>query len=201
MNDHALEIAHSYVGLGATYNELKGDLNNMQAIECYNKALTIYEYHHAISKRYRASALNNLANAYRDLNNEHIPRAITYLNSALELFSELPNDLDCQREQAKIFYNQGVNYYLLGGLSNRHVALDFLNKAKSFFKSHDDIARYALTLSYLGNVYKDMGVEYIITAIDCLKDALCIQKKFYSENHPEVAVTLGRLEVAVSASE
>lgn len=153
MNEYALELAHSYADLGATYNELKGADNNTKAIELYGKALAIYTYHHDNGKRYVASTFNKLANAYRDLNDVNIPLASNYLDQALEILATLPHDTYCQRERAKIFYNQGVNYHRLGGKENIKRAIVLLHQAKELFERIGDAARATLTATYLEGLH------------------------------------------------
>lgn len=184
MQEHALKCAHSYVALGACYNELKGAENNRRAIAYYNCALAIYALDEEHTAYYRATTLNCLANAYRDLDGAHIPLAINYQDTALMLFTALPQTKTNQCEQGKMLYNQGVNYHRLGGIANHKIATRYLHQARLIFEQHQDSIRYALTLSYLGKVSIDMGYKTVATRY--LQEALPLLQKLYANDHSAV---------------
>ena len=198
---YALELAHSLVDLGATYNELKGKENNIHAIQCYNEGLRIYEHNKESGARYVASTLHKLGNAYRDLDEKNNNRAIEYLNRALQIFDTLPNDNYCRQEKAKVLYNQGVNYHHLDDNTTSKKAIDYLHRAKILFEHNGDSARLAVTLSYLGNVYRDFGSEYTTVAINYLDQALDIQKHLFGNEHTEIAITVYYLGMAYHDAE
>ena len=198
LDSNAVEIADSCGALGATYNELKGNENNTQAIKYYHQALTIYENNN-YAKLSVASTLNKLGNAYRDLDEKNIPLAIDYLNRAIKICDSVPNDYDCKGEKAKILYNQGVNYHRLSGQLNFAGAISYLHDAKILFEQLGDAMRLAITLSYLGNVYRCLGDNQSIElAIDSLQQALQIQKKLLGDEHAEIALTLYYLGMTYS---
>lgn len=193
---YAHEVADSLVYVAATYNELKGTENNIKAIECYKLGLAIYEHNQEQGKRYAASTLYQLGNAYRDLNENSLSIAIDYVDRAIQLFDTLPHDENVQREKAKALYNQGVNHHLLGDIANIRKAIAYLNSAQRLFELNNDAARCALTLCYLGNVYRETGNENISLAIDTLHQALRIQNTLFDSESPEIAATLYALGMA-----
>jgi tetratricopeptide (TPR) repeat protein len=190
---YALEIAHSLIDLGATYNESKGTENNTKAIQCYNEGLIIYEKNHA--DQFTASTLHKLGNAYRDLDENNVNLAIDYLNRALQIYEMFPENEFIQREKAKVFFNQGVNYHHCGTKAALEKAIDYLHEAKKLFELDNDNARYAMALSYLGDLYRCLGNENSKIAIECLDQALCRQKELFGDEHFEIAVTLFTLGI------
>ena len=191
---HDLAVAQSYVALGATFNELHGDEYNTRAIVCYKKALRMYRDAH--NNALEASTLNNLANAYRDLNDVHVPLAISYQDQALSLLEALPDTIDNQREKGKSLHNQGKNYHRLGGTENSNRAIDFLRKALSIFEWHNDTVRIALTLSYLGHVYTGLGYVYETQALEALHESLRLFRMVYDDGNPQIIEALERIEMA-----
>jgi tetratricopeptide (TPR) repeat protein len=192
----SVELAHSMVDLGATYNEMKGTENNKKAIEWYQHGLALYEIDALSNKRSIASTLHKLGNALRDLDENNRRHAIEHLDRALELFNQLPEDDYTLREKAKIFYNQGVNYHCLGSESNIKKAVEYLEKAHALFAHINDTARTAITLSYLGHVQTELGDGTIAQAIAHLQQALTAQETLFGNEHVEIAVTLHRLAMA-----
>ena len=70
-------------------------------------------------------------------------------------------------------------------------AVVYLNKAKELFELENDQSRLAITLSYLGGVYRCLGKENLNLSIELLNRALSIQKKLYGNaEHVEYSVTL-----------
>jgi hypothetical protein len=151
LSENALELAHSLVDLGATYNELKGAENNAKALGCYKQGLMIYERNH--EKGCVASTLHKMGNALRDLDAKNIAQAIDHLNQSLTLLNTLPINEFNQRERAKILYNQGVNYHLLGDQENLKKAVSFLKDAKMLFAKLGDEKRYGMTIQYLDKIH------------------------------------------------
>lgn len=193
---YAIDLAHSFADIGATYNEMKGINNNNKAIEYYNKALTLYEYDQEEAQHFIASTLHKLGNAYRDLDEKNINTAISYLNRALKIFNSLSTNEYINKEKAKILFNQGMNHHHLGDESTIKKALEYLHDAKTLFELNDDAPRAAMTLSYLGDVYRSLGNENISIAIDCLLQALEKQQKLFGEESPDIAVTMYYLSAA-----
>lgn len=194
LDDHSLELAHSLADIGATYNEMKGIANNIQALEYYHRALKLYEHHGKEAQHLVASTLHKLGNATRDLDEANICLAIDYLQRALKIFDSLPNDAYVAREKAKVLYNQGVNYHHLGNKTNIKKAIKYLYEAKTLFELNNDQARSAMTLSYLGDVYRSLGNNS--KAINCLHQALCKQKELFDKENSDIAITLYYLAMA-----
>lgn len=188
LNFNNLELGYNFLDLGAAYNELKGKKNNIQAIKYYKQALKIFA--HQKSEIYIATTFHQIANAYRDLDIKHTKLAIDYINKALKIINYLPK-LDFNKKQkAKFLYNQGVNYHLIKQYKK---AIIYLNKAKLIFKENNDQVRLAITLSYLGNVYRFVDNKL---AIYYLNNALSIQKTIFKNGHAEIEKTLGYLKLS-----
>lgn len=195
LDPKSLDIANSLMALGAAYNESRGKENCTKALQYFKKALNICETNKENGTYCTARVLYMLGNTYRDLGNIKI--GVDYLDNSLGILSKLPQTHIIQQTKAIALFNQGANHHHLGGKSNMDKAVVYLNKAKELFELENDQSRLAITLSYLGGVYRCLGKENLNLSIEHLNRALNIQRKLYSnEEHVEYSVTLFYLGLA-----
>jgi tetratricopeptide (TPR) repeat protein len=170
------ELAYTLEAVGSVYGGLK---RWNEALNCFKKALSIYENIYDKHNMYIAGCYMDLANVYARINNNK--KALTCYEVALKIYNV--NDKPDTLETAGVYFNLG-NFYLLK--SDYISALDFYNKSISIFKK-------LLPKNHLiyADIYFNIGIVYSVKNdfINALANYNLALKIYEKIKHPKTIKT------------